>query len=39
MPKRKLTEIANDFEISFEKAQDIVTNNLEEDMIILFVVD
>lgn len=33
MPKRKLTEIANDFEISFEKAQDIVTNNLEEDMV------
>ena len=33
MPKRKLTEIANDFEISFEEAQDIVTNNLEEDMV------
>ncbi len=31
--KRRLTEIANDFGISFEEAQDIAFNNLEEDML------
>ena len=31
--KRRLTEIAKDFGISFEEAQDIAFNNLEEDML------
>jgi hypothetical protein len=33
MSKKKLTEIAEEYEISFEKAQDFVTNNLEEEMV------
>ncbi|WP_286963533.1 hypothetical protein [Brevundimonas sp.] len=31
--KRRLTEIAKDFGISFQEAQDIAFNNLEEDML------
>jgi hypothetical protein len=33
MSKKKLIEIAEEYEISFEKAQDFVTNNLEEEMV------
>jgi hypothetical protein len=33
MPKKKLTDIAEEYEISFEQAQDLVSNNLEEDMV------
>lgn len=31
--KKRLTEIADDFGISFEEAKDIAFNNLEEDML------
>tara|TARA_X000001388_G_scaffold14943_1_gene8794 strand:+ start:2446 stop:2808 length:363 start_codon:yes stop_codon:yes gene_type:complete len=33
MSKRRLKDIAEDFDISFEKAQDLATNNLEEEMV------
>jgi hypothetical protein len=33
MAKKKLTQIAEEYEISLEKAQDFVTNNLEEEMV------
>ena len=31
--KKRLTEMAKDFGISFEEAKDIAFNNLEEDML------
>tara|TARA_R100001224_G_scaffold58414_1_gene34592 strand:+ start:1264 stop:1644 length:381 start_codon:yes stop_codon:yes gene_type:complete len=33
MPKKKLTDIAEEYEISFEEAQDLVTQHLEEEMV------
>mgnify|MGYP003110696790 FL=1 len=33
MAKRRLTEIANDLGISFEEANDLVVNHLEEEMV------
>ena len=33
MAKKKLTEIAEEYEISFEKAQDFVSTNLAEEMV------
>ena len=33
MAKKKLTQIAEEYEISFEEAQDFVTSNLEEEMV------
>lgn len=33
MPKIKLIELADEYALSFEEAQDFVANNLEEDMV------
>tara|TARA_R100001163_G_scaffold65799_1_gene64995 strand:- start:6951 stop:7322 length:372 start_codon:yes stop_codon:yes gene_type:complete len=33
MPKKKLTEIAKEYELTFEEAQDIVLNCLVEEMV------
>ena len=33
MPKKRLKQIAEEFDISFEKAQDLAFQNLEEEMI------
>lgn len=33
MPKKKLSEIAEEYEIGFEEAQDFVSNNLAEEMV------
>lgn len=33
MPKIKLIELADEYDLSFEEAQDFVANNLEEDMV------
>lgn len=33
MSKKKLTQIAEEYEISFEEAQDIVTSHLAEEMV------